>query len=76
MKNLTFFIPIVLLIFGCSNKDNAISSNCDFVTTINAKQFHNSPSDQLIIQNLSIENSCLKLNLVLRAVMVKHRKLN
>ncbi len=51
-----------IAIFSCSNDDDKNQNNCDFNTLISSEQFKNSPSDQLDINNLEINNDCLKIN--------------
>lgn len=58
MKKLLLSTLIGLTILSCSKNDE----NCDFVTLINAEQYVNAPSNQVTINNLSINNNCLKIN--------------
>ncbi len=51
-----------IAIFSCSNDDDKNQNNCDFNTLISSEQFKNSPSDELEIHNLEINNDCLKIN--------------
>ncbi|WP_010181086.1 hypothetical protein [Aquimarina agarilytica] len=62
MKKTLMLILMGIAIFSCSNDDDKNQNNCDFNTLISSEQFKNSPSDELEIHNLEINNDCLKIN--------------
>ena len=56
-------VLIGITIISCSNDDNNLNSNnCDFETLISADLYENSPFDQLTIQNIEINEDCLKID--------------
>ncbi|MDO5976580.1 hypothetical protein [Flavivirga jejuensis] len=63
MKRILILTLIGLANLNCSNDDdNGNQNNRDFETVISAEQYENAASDQLTINNLEIENNCLKIN--------------
>jgi len=63
MKKILILTLIGITILSCSkNDDNGNSSNCDFETLISAEQYANTPSDQLTVNRLEIDDNCLKIN--------------
>ncbi|WP_111309823.1 hypothetical protein [Confluentibacter sediminis] len=47
--------------FACSKNDDN-TSDCQFTTIISSDEYENAPSGGLIINNLEINGSCLKIN--------------
>ena len=63
MRKVLILILIGIAFFGCSSDDdNGNQNNCDFGTIISAEQYTNAPADQLEINNLTINDNCLKIN--------------
>ncbi|MGV8814928.1 MAG: hypothetical protein ACOH2D_12555 [Gelidibacter sp.] len=63
MRRALILILIGIAFFGCSSDDdNGNQNNCDFGTIISAEQYSNAPADQLEINNLTINDNCLKIN--------------
>ena len=63
MRKALILILIGIAFFGCSSDDdNGNQNNCDSGTIISAEQYSNAPADQLEINNLTINDNCLKIN--------------
>jgi hypothetical protein len=65
MKNLYPLLVIVLLCFLSCNSDDSTNPNpneCDFDTIINGEMYASAPSDELTINNLILEDNCLRIN--------------
>lgn len=64
MKKLLVLSFIGFIMLGCLSDDDNVqnATNCDFETILSAEEYANSPSHQLQINNLDIEDNCLTIN--------------
>lgn len=57
------FLLLVMTILSCSSDDDSNNTtDCDSETLVSAEQFINAASDELEINNLEINDDCLKIN--------------
>ena len=63
MKKILILILIGIAVLSCSsNDDNIKQHNCNLKTIISAEKYTNASNHQLEINNLVINDNCLKIN--------------
>ena len=63
MKKILILILVGIAVLSCSSDDDNIKQyNCNLETIISAEKYINAPSHQLEINNLVINDNCLKIN--------------
>jgi hypothetical protein len=62
MKKIAFLLIVIYLVFGCTNQFiGQVKNDCNKKPLLNAERYLVAPTDNLIIDSITIHNNCLKV---------------